>query len=129
MLDPDRSDPAATGQSGRGSALFKHAFEHGLRSPRYREFAGEDHDRRRSRVYGDCVDAGSACVHGFAFGVAIDTGRAGCKPESNARADTTSASAIGASDITCDARSFTCGNSVIWFKSAGCGFKSAAHVR
>ena len=109
MLDPDRGDPAATRQSRRGSALFEHAFEHGVWPARHREFVGEDHDRRRSRVYGDRVDVGSAGIHRIAFGVAIDTGGTGGEPQP----DTNTGATSRARCITSDTRGFTSGESVI----------------
>ena len=109
MLDPDRSDPAATGQSGRGSALFKHAFEHGIRPARHGKSVGEDHDRRCGSFYADRVNAGSAGVHGIAIGVAIGPGRASGEPESDANTGGTS----GTGDVTGSARRVTRGESVI----------------
>jgi len=111
VLHPDRDDPAATGQSGRGRALLEHAFEHGLRPARHGELVGEDHDRRCDSVHVDRVDARSAGFHRFAIGVAIDTGRARCDSEPNAGSGaTTSARNItGSNRAGFVTRSFTCG--------------------
>ena len=111
MLDPDRSDPAATRQSRRRRAVLKHAFEHGLRPARHSELAGEDHDRRRRSVHADRLDAGTSGVHWFEIGVAISTGRARREPEPNANTGAT----ISARNITGRTRSITCGESVILF--------------
>jgi hypothetical protein len=117
LRDPGCGDPAATGQSGCGRTLLEYAFEHGFRSARHCEFVGEDHDRRCDGVYVDRLDAGTAGVHRFALGVAIDTGDASGESESNAGSGATSAGArTSASNVTgrivvagCVARSFTCG--------------------
>ena len=115
MLHPDRSDPAATGQSGRRRALLEHTFEHGLRPARHGKLNGEDHDRRCSRVHADRLDARSSGIHRIEIGVAINTGRACRDSEPNVGSSATSAS-VGTGDITVRlisagvvTRSFTCG--------------------
>ena len=73
MLRVDSSDPAATGQSGRGRALLEQPVEHRLRPARHGQPPGEDHDRRRRRVHAYRVDARPANHDRLALSARIDT--------------------------------------------------------
>ena len=110
-------DPTSAWQGRRGRALFQHVIEHCFRTTRHRQSPREDHDWRGRGVYVDRSRTWFADADWFAFGVAIDSGRARRDSESNARTGATTR----ARDITCwfigsgfVACSFTCGESVIW---------------
>ena len=92
MRDPDRSDPPATRQSGRRRVVLEYAVEHGVWPARHRESACEDHDRRGSSVYVDCVSAGFADTEWFAIGVVVATCGAGSNAHTGARANITGSS-------------------------------------
>ena len=89
MLDPDRGRVTATGQSRRGRVVLEHAFEHGVWPTRHGEFAREDHDRRSGGVHADRTGARFADPEWLAFGVAINSGRAGRQSEPDCGASTT----------------------------------------
>ncbi len=117
MRDPDRGDPAATGQGRRGRAVFELTLEHGVWPTRHGESAREDHDRRSGCVHVDSVDARLAGVYGIAISVGVGSAR-GTRGESESHAG----AAIGTGDIpgranniTSRTGSVTVGQSVIWF--------------
>ena len=110
MRDPDRGDPAATRQGRCGRAILEFTLEHGVWPTRHREPAREDHDRRSSCVYVDCVDARFAGVHRFAISVGIRSARGTRgQPESDSGAAIRATGTIGASNITSGSRSVTVG--------------------
>ena len=114
MLHPDSGDPAATRQSGRGCAFLEHGFEHRLRPAWYGKPVGEDHNRRRSSVHADRVDAEFANTDRLAFNPRVNTGkRTARKPEpiagSGSIASRISSCARG---IACRASRITRGNEV-----------------
>lgn len=71
MRDPDSSDPAATGQSGRGRTILEFTLEHGLRPARHSESARKDHDWRSGSLHADRADARPAGIHRLAFGIGV----------------------------------------------------------
>jgi len=69
--DPRRDDPAATGQGGRGRALFQHVIEHRFWTTWHCESVGKDHDWSSRGVHVDSTRARLADPDRLALGFAI----------------------------------------------------------
>ena len=108
MHHPDRGDPVAAWQSGRRRTVFELAIEHSVWTTRHSESVGEDHDRRGSSVYVDCVGARFTDLHWFAISVAV-----GARERTNSDSDAGATSnARSASAITGSTRGITRSESV-----------------